>query len=271
MLILVCVFVVVASIGWVRTIGFNNPPDSAFDFDKMPTTDWDFYVNGVGQVHPPPYHVGNTYTQDGSIVMTIANDPGFESRPRKRVDGEAASRLYNNIFGMMRIEYMPTLGKNVEVATRFRMPTTNGSGGILVESSKDFDSNGHLNSWGFRGAVGVSYFGEESSDAISGMHFTYTIGFIPVCNVKVEGVDVTDWHEYTIVWQKTLIGHSYTLSVDGVKKATCSIPFVGFTKSNLQIWRDNYYIPDGINIDFQNFDETQSIEYDWVKVRVVNK
>ncbi len=260
--------------GWKASWGYKNPPPTRHDFNDL--SGLDFYVNGKGEIGPPPFHVGKATINGGILAFSVDPDADYINRKEILRPGAPGSDLYNNMFGVERTEYAPTLYQNIETVVRMRIPQPkvgeiHGTGGFWSEDSNDFNQAGYLQDGGFGGAVGVSYTGLESDKLISGFKFIYTKGFTPLCIKTITDVDVTQWHDYKIVWSKTLFGHKYELFVDNIFKAKCNIPFVGFERSSVQFWRDNYLIGPWLKIMHQNFDQTQSIEYDWITIEAVNK
>jgi hypothetical protein len=249
-----------------QAIKFNpggNPAAITEDFLDPALSRWTIkLVDGMGQAQPPPYHGGSMTVRDGTLRLEVSPDPNFGAESAKWQSGQAAAAQYNNTFAIGLAGFAPTRTQKVVIEFSMKIdPAYQGTAGLWLESANTFNPQGVMDSSGFN-AFGLSYTSPESTKLIAGLKFEYAKGFFPLCIGSVSGVDPTQWNVYRIEWSKSLgFIDRFKMYANGQYKGSCSIPFIGLGKSEVQVWSDNYLISNTMSLGYQNPSKVQGTEY----------
>ncbi len=241
----------------------TNPAAMTEDFSNPALSNWSLkLVDGLGKAEPPPYHDGSILAQAGILRLEVSPDPNFQNESAKWQSGEAAAAQYNNAFAIGLAGFAPAWTQRVVIEFGMKIdPAYQGTAGLWLEAENTFNTQGVMVSSGFN-AFGLSYTSPESTKLIAGLKFEYTKGFIPLCIGSVSGVDPTRWNAYRIEWSKPFgFIDQFRIYANGQYKGSCSIPYIGLKRSEVQVWSDNYLIGSTLSLGYQNPSKVQGTEY----------
>jgi hypothetical protein len=251
-----------------------NPLAIAEGFTDPSLSNWSLkLVDGNGVAKTPPYHRGDILVENGTLRLQVSPDPNFPNESTVWQPGQAAAAQYNNAFAIGMPDFAPT--REQKVVAEFQMKIDagyQGTSGFWIEARNTFNPQGVMVPGGFPGAIGVSYTSAESTKLIAGVRFEYAKGFLPLCLDTVRGVDPTVWNLYRIEWKKVWgFADQYDLFVNGLHKAGCFVPLIGFKHSEIQVWSDNYKIGDLFQIGYLNPSKVQGTLYKEFRIWAENK
>ncbi len=259
----------VAYIRWLTQPGFQNPPNVSDTFANG-FVNWPrLYVDGLGVVKNPPYHGADIRVEQGQMRLEISPDPNFANESSKPKPGAPSAERYNNAFAIGMQGYSPNKGEKVVVEFQMKVDKGyRGTTGLWLEAQDTFNTNGHMVPGGFPGAFGVSYTSSDSWGPIAGLKFEYVKGFLPLCIGNIEGVDPFKWNTYRIEWTKGFLFDQFKIFANGNFKGNCFIPFIGFQKSEIQVWADNFLVKEWFALGHLNPNVLQGTNFKDVSIAV---
>ena len=219
----------------------------------------------------PPYHGGDIRIESGELKLEISPDPNFDSESPDQKPGQPAAEQYNNAFAIGMKGFSPNRGE--VIAVEFRMKVDEGyqgTTGLWLEAQDTFDEVGLMVEGGFPGAFGVSYVSPDSWAPVAGFKFEYAKGFTPLCIGSIDA-DPFEKNLFRIEWAKGPFWDIFTLDVNGKRQGGCFIPFIGFEKSEVQVWADNYKIGEWATFLYLNPEGVQGTNFDFVSVVRIRK
>jgi hypothetical protein len=191
--------------------------------------------------------------------------PGKELRFLQVYDAdfeEETLSQYNNIAMIGFQEYVPTTER--DILWNFEMkiePGTYGTTGFVVERKGTFAPDGTFAlPFDF---FGVTYAGQENYNA--GLYCASVVGFFPVSQDPILGVDPFAWNDYEIrfhlVDSETVLA---SISVNDTE--VCQATLANYGETEVQIWLDNHkviYDPiEGMILGYDNQETPQAVLYD---------
>jgi len=251
-----------------------NPQAVTEGFSDPSLSNWNLkLVDGNGVAKAPPYHGGDIQAENGMLRLQVSPDPDFSNESPTWQPGQAAAPQYNNAFAIGMPDFAPTWDQKVVAEFQMKIDAGyQGTSGLWIEARDTFDQQGVMVPGGFPGAIGVSVTSAESTKLLAGVRFEYVKGLIPLCLDNVGGVNPTEWNLYRIEWKKVWgFADQYDLFVNGLHKAGCFVPLIGFRHSEIQVWSDNYKIGDLFQIGYLNPFKVQGTFYKDFKISAENK
>lgn len=85
-------------------------------------------------------------------------------------------------------------------------------------------------------------------------------GWLPQCTVKVTNVNPASWNTYRIEWSR----QGFAAYVNSNLAGTCAIN--GFDQGEIQLWADNYLLPNLWTLDQLNPSGAQHSFYRTIRV-----
>lgn len=229
------------------------------------------WINGSGRVRPPPHgDAASIVVEDGVLKLQVRHDSDFERKSSRWRRGIPAAERYNNAYVGGMGGYLPTKDQDIVISACMKVSKGfHGTTGIWMEDGGTFDPKTGIMVKPFR-SFGFSFVGETSAKFIRGLAVETCLGLSIQEKGTVVGIDVAEWHDYTMRWSWLDERRQEVTFMIG-DQSLGALKVDPFGPGEIQLWSDNYKIGRGLRIGYLNVPTIDETQFNRVRVEAVGR